>query len=162
MNGGALVDVAAGLVPGGGWVRTALRIAGKAWPYVAIAVLGVALLLTRGTLDRVKAEGRAAIADIGRASAERAAADARRGEAAASTYAARTAALQPIILRSKDTVTTYAQTPAGRTPCLAADRVHGLDELDRDLFTPPDPAGAARALHADPGAPPAGRIVDQR
>lgn len=155
-------DIAGAAVPGVGWVRTAWKVARKVWPYVAIAILAAALQLTRGTLERVKLEHKTELAELGRQSAEADARAARKGEAAAAGYADRLAAREPLIVRSKDTVNTYAQTPAGRTTCLGADRVHGLDELDASLFTPADPARAARALQADAGAPPGGRVGDQR
>lgn len=90
------------------------------------------------------------------ASADTRVADAQRVTAAVADYADRAAALQPIILRSHDTVTTYAQTPAGAAHCLSADRVLGLDAYDRALFPATAPAASAAPgqVHPDAGAPP--------
>ncbi|MEG3089487.1 hypothetical protein [Sphingomonas sp. PB4P5] len=75
---------------------------------------------------------------------------------AADNYAGRLADREPIILRSTDTVRTYAETPAGRVLCLAPDRVSGIDAFDRELFAAnPAPAGgSAGTVPADAGAPP--------
>lgn len=76
--------------------------------------------------------------------------------AALTTYADRLAAREPIILRSTETVRTYAQTDAGRAACLPADRVRGIDALDAELFAG-DPArsrGGRQAVLAN-GSPPA-------
>jgi hypothetical protein len=73
-----------------------------------------------------------------------------------------TAALQPIVVRSTDTVTRYADIPAGHALCLAPDRVSRLDQLDRELF-PPIAAGAgAGAVPAYGSALAVGRISEQR
>jgi len=75
--------------------------------------------------------------------------------AAVAGWAQRFADRQPIILRSHDTVTAYAQTPAGAALCLAPERVYGIDALDRALFPAGTPAGAgAAAVPAPAGAPP--------
>lgn len=78
---------------------------------------------------------------------------------ALTTFADRLADREPIILRSTDTVRTYAQTTAGRAACLPADRVRGIDALDAELFAN-DPVSAGRgeeALYGDADAPAAGR-----
>ena len=96
-----------------------------------------------------------------KAASDVAIANATRLATAADAYAQRTAALQPLIVHSKDTVTTYAQTPAGSAACSAPERVLGIDGLDAALFTPPATGGAV-ALPADAGAPPTGSVGDQR
>ena len=80
---------------------------------------------------------------------------------ASDTYAARTPALQSIIVRSTDTVRTYAKTSAGRASCLGADRVRGFDELDACIAAG---AAASRAepVPGDAGASPGGRDGDER
>ncbi|WP_128082373.1 hypothetical protein [Sphingomonas sp. Ant20] len=124
------------------------------------------LLLTRETLaDRtatLKAERAAWSAEIAKAEQLRAAAETRfavQQTTALTTFADRLASREPIILRSTDTVRTYAQTAAGRAACLPADRVRGIDALDAELFAD-DPAGASRgeeAVHGDADAPATGR-----
>ncbi|MEG8021783.1 hypothetical protein [Sphingomonas aerolata] len=124
------------------------------------------LLVTRGTLaDRtatLKAERTAMSAEI--AKSEQLLSDAEKRFAvqqatALTTFADRLANREPIILRSTDTVRTYAQTAAGRAACLPADRVRGIDALDTELFAS-DPASAGRGeetLHSDADAAAAGR-----
>ena len=74
---------------------------------------------------------------------------------ALTTFADRLANREPIILRSTDTVRTYAQTAAGRAACLPADRVRGIDALDAELFAgdPPSAGRGEEALHGDADAP---------
>jgi hypothetical protein len=74
------------------------------------------------------------------------------------TYATTLAARQPLIIHSKDTVTRYAQTDAGRILCRAAERVRDIDALDADLARDPSaPGRSSGALSSDATAPPAGR-----
>ena len=142
---------------GTGSVRVALKLA----PFVAIVALAVALMLTRATLARVKLEHQVTLAEQKQHSAEQRGAEQARVASASDAYAARTAALQPIIVRSTDTVRTYAETPAGRASCLGADRVRGLDELDASLAAG-TAAGSAEPVPGDAGASPGGRDGDQR
>ncbi len=74
------------------------------------------------------------------------------------TFAGTLASREPIILRSTETVRTYAQTDAGRAACLPADRVHGIDARDVELFASHSggAGGGEEALHSDAGSP-AGR-----
>ncbi len=135
------------------------------WAAPMIGLLA-GLLLTRETLaDRtatLKAERAAWSAEIAKAEQLRAAAETRfavQQTTALTTFADRLANREPIILRSTDTVRTYAQTAAGRAACLPADRVRGIDALDAELFAG-DPPGASRgeeALHGNADAPAAGR-----
>ena len=151
-------ETAIGAATGTGWVKIVLKIA----PYLAIAGLLAALLLTRAALDRVKLQAANTVLTTQRDAAKQEAANNGRLATAADGYAQRTAALQPIILHSKDTVTTYAQTPAGRVSCLGADRVHGIDDLDATLFTPAAAAGSVGAVQPLTSTSPAGRINSQR
>jgi hypothetical protein len=126
----------------------------------------VALHLTRGTLaDRtatLKSERAAWTAEIAKAEQLRAAAEKRfavQQNTALTTFADRLANREPIILRSTDTVRTYAQTDAGRAACLPADRVRGIDALDAELFAgdPASPGGSGKAVHGNAGTPAARR-----
>jgi hypothetical protein len=136
------------------------------WWAVPMIGLLTGLLLTRETLaDRtatLKAERAAWSAEIAKAEQLRAAAETRfavQQNTALTTFAERLANREPIILRSTDTVRTYAQTAAGRTACLPADRVRGIDALDAELFAgaPPSAGRGEEALHGNADAPAAGR-----
>ena len=126
----------------------------------------IGLLLTRARADdleaTLKAERTAWSAEIAKAEQLRSDAEKRfavQQSTALTTFADRLADREPIILRSTDTVRTYAQTTAGRAACLPADRVRGIDALDAELFAN-DPVSAGRgeeALHGDADAPAAGR-----
>lgn len=149
---------------------TALALLRRFWWAVPIAALVAALLLTRATLaDRTATlqQERAAWtqalrdADVRKVTAERN--YALRLSAAADSYATRLASIDPIIVRSTDTVRTYAQTDAGRARCLDADRVRGIDALDRDLAAATGAASrSADPVPADAGAAPVGRDRQQR
>ena len=135
------------------------------WP--ALIVLAMGLWVAR--LDRLRADYRqtltneraawsAAIADAEKARLADEARFARQQATAAQTYAASLTSRQPLIIHSKDTVTRYAQTDAGRVLCRAADRVRDIDALDADLAR--DPTASSRsegAVPTDGTAPPAGR-----
>ncbi|MCT8001223.1 hypothetical protein NZL82_04950 [Sphingomonas sanguinis] len=135
------------------------------WP--ALIVLAMGLWVAR--LDRLRADYRqtltneraawsAAIADADKARLADEARFARQQATAAQTYAASLAFRQPLIIHSKDTVTRYAQTDAGRALCRDADRVRDIDALDAALAR--DSATASRSGGAVPNdgtAPPAGR-----
>ena len=136
------------------------------WPAVPIVGLAVALLVTRTTLaDRtatLRTERAAWSAEIAKAEQLRAEAEKRfatQQTAALTTYADRLAAREPIILRSTDTVRTYAQTDAGRAACLPSVRVRGIDALDAELFAgdPASTSGGGQALHGNASSPAAGR-----
>ncbi|RMB51740.1 hypothetical protein C8J44_2759 [Sphingomonas sp. PP-CE-3A-406] len=132
------------------------------WWAVPMIGLLAALHFTRTTLaDRtatLRTERAAWTAEIAKAEQLRLDAEKRfasQQAAALTTYADRLAAREPIILRSTETVRTYAQTDAGRAACLPADRVRGIDALDAELFAG-DPArsrGGDQALSADLPAP---------
>ncbi len=134
----------------------------------ALPMLGLlaALHFTRETLaDRtatLKAERTAMSAEIVKAEQLRIDAEKRfalQQTTALTTFADRLANREPIILRSTDTVRTYAQTAAGRAACLPADRVRGIDALDAELFAsdPPSASRGEEALHGNADAPAAGR-----
>lgn len=135
------------------------------WP--ALIVLALGLWVAR--LDRLRADHlqtltneraawSAAISDGEKARSADEARFARQQAAAVQTYAAALAARQPLIIHSKDTVTRYAQTDAGRVLCRAADRVRDIDALDADLGRDPAaPDRSQRAVPADAAASPAGR-----
>ncbi|KQO50662.1 hypothetical protein [Sphingomonas sp. Leaf257] len=135
------------------------------WP--ALIVLAMGLWVAR--LDRLRADYRqtltneraawsAAIADAAKARLADEARFARQQATAAQTYAASLASRQPLIIHSKDTVTRYAQTDAGRALCRAPDRVRDIDALDALLAHDSGPPGGGRgAVPTDGSAPPAGR-----
>lgn len=106
----------------------------KLVPYTVIAALFAALMVTRSTLHNVRMDNALAAETVKATIAEQQAKWAQDGKAAAETYAKALADRQPIILRSTNEVTKYAQTPAGRAPCAAPDRVQGIDALDASLF----------------------------
>lgn len=137
-------------------------LARRFWWAVPIAGLLMALHLTRETLaDRtatLAAERTAWTSTLDRMDrdkAERERGWATQQASALTTYADRLAGREPIILRSTDTVRTYAQTDAGRAGCLGADRVRGIDALDADLFSAPSGGAGSgdAAVPADASAP---------
>ena len=146
-------------------LATVVLLLRRFWWAIPIVALAAALHFTRGTLaDRtatLKQERAAWTAEIDRAEKARLTAErdhALRLAAASDSYATRLAAIDPIIVRSTDTVRTYAQTDAGRARCLDADRVRGIDALDRDLAAAAGAtSGGNGALPAQPDAAPAGR-----
>lgn len=81
----------------------------------------------------------------------------RRVADATAAFADRIMAMRPVIVRSTDTVTKYAQTPAGAALCLSADRVLGIDAdaAALGLYSPGAAEGADRPVpaHADPDGP---------
>jgi len=135
------------------------------WAVLMIGLL-IGLLLTRARADdleaTLKAERVAWSAEIAKAEQLRTAAETRfavQQTTALTTFADRLANREPIILRSTDTVRTYAQTAAGRAACLPADRVRGIDSLDAELFAgdPPSASRGKEALHGNADAPATGR-----
>lgn len=144
---------------------TALTLLRRFWPALIVLALG----LWAARLDHLRADHlqtlanerlawSAAIADGEKARLADEARFAQQQAAAAQTYAATLAARQPLIIHSKDTVTRYAQTDAGRALCRAPDRVRDIDALDADLARDPVPsARSGRSVPPDGAAPPAGR-----
>ncbi len=138
----------------------------RLWWSVPMAGLLIGLLLTRARANdleaTLKAERTAMSAEIAKSEQLRSDAEKRfaiQQTTALTTFADRLANREPIILRSTDTVRTYAQTAAGRAACLPADRVLGLDALDAELFAsdPPSASRGEEALHGNADAPAAGR-----
>lgn len=135
------------------------------WPALIVLALGLwaaRLDRLRGdhlqTLTNERAAWTATLADAEKARLADEARFVQQQASAAQTYAATLAARQPLIIHSKDTVTRYAQTDAGRAVCRDADRVRDIDALDADLTR--DPAAPSRsggAVPADAAASPAGR-----
>lgn len=135
------------------------------WP--ALIVLAMGLWVARldhlradhlRTLTNERAAWTATIAAGDKARLADEARFSRQQTSAVQTYAASLAARQPIIIHSKDTVTRYAQTDAGRAVCRDADRVRDIDALDADLARDPASSGGSSGpLPADAAAPPAGR-----
>ncbi|MBD8677916.1 hypothetical protein [Sphingomonas sp. CFBP 13720] len=137
----------------------------RLWWLVPIVALAAGWLWT----DRKLADARLTIANerqahiqnVADADRAKAAAEVRYASAladAADQYAARLTARDPIILKSTDTVTRYAQTDAGRARCRGADRVRAIDELDAELAEPPATASSgADTLSTDATTPPVRR-----
>ncbi|CAM3285183.1 MULTISPECIES: hypothetical protein [Sphingomonas] len=135
------------------------------WP--ALVVLAMGIWVAR--LDHLRADYRQTLTNERAAQTEAIAAGerarladqvrfAQQQAAATQTYAATLAARQPLIIHSKDTVTRYAQTDAGRALCRAPDRVRDIDALDALLARDPAaPGSSGGAVPADGTAPPAGR-----
>ncbi|QBE91503.1 hypothetical protein DRN02_005295 [Sphingomonas paucimobilis] len=135
------------------------------WPAALVLLVGLWIWRLdtlradyRQTLTNERAAWSMAIADSEKARSADEARFARQQAAGAQTYAAALAARQPLIIHSKDTVTRYAQTDAGRVLCRAADRVRDIDALDTDLARDTWTTGrSGRAVPADTAASPAGR-----
>ncbi|MFV0922722.1 hypothetical protein ACR720_04445 [Sphingomonas parapaucimobilis] len=135
------------------------------WPAVIVLALGLwAARLDHlradhlQTLTNERAAWSATIADAEKSRLADEAWFAQRLAAAAQAYSATLAARQPIIIHSRDTVTRYAQTDAGRALCRAPDRVRDIDALDTLLARDPTAPGGGRwSLPSDAAAPPAGR-----
>ncbi len=70
-------------------------------------------------------------------------------------YAERVSSAEPVVVRSKETVTRYAATPAGTVLCLAADRVLGIEADRAALFAgyPAAAQGGFATVPPDPAAP---------
>ncbi|MCT8003000.1 hypothetical protein NZL82_14055 [Sphingomonas sanguinis] len=116
----------------------------RLWPFAAVAAMGLWVARVdhlradyRLTLTNERAAWTESIAAADRARMNAQAGYADRLASAAQGYAADLANRQPIILRSRDTVTRYEQTDAGRALCLAAYRVRGAAEDRNALFADP-------------------------
>ena len=127
------------------WVQAAWKLI----PWAISVGLAIGLLLTIAQLRLERAECQRDRAQAEAAAAAIEAANAARKSAAADAFAQRTVALQPIILGSNQKADSYAQTPAGRAPCLAIDRVQSIlaDRAALFAFTP-----ASRAERVPAGA----------
>lgn len=143
----------------------ALALLRRFWP--ALVVLALGLWAARldhlradhlQTLTNERAAWSSAIADADKARLADEVRFARQQAAATQTYAAALAARQPLIIHSKDTVTRYAQTDAGRVLCRDPYRVRDIDALDADLArNPAAPGRGGGAVPADAAAPAGGR-----
>lgn len=132
----------------------AIALVRQHWKLAVIAGLVALFLVTRaernGARQALTTEKAERKADHDRAERQRA--DQERGFAltivdAVERQAARTAAREPIIVHSTNTVREYAQTDAGRAHCLGADRVRGLDAF-LSALTSADPAPAESRAQA--------------
>lgn len=139
-------------------VEGALSFLWRHWRIVgwalSVAAMGIALMLAHANARHFKKlfENREQIIrEMKLAAAEQEAANKARIADAAKEYADRAAALQPIIVRSKETVHAYAQTPAGRAVCLDAGRVRDIEAFDSALNDPPASGRSAGAV-PDTGA----------
>lgn len=110
---------------------------------IAIALLTAALGITRNTLHNVRQANKLAEQTRIAVAAKREVAWQAKLSDERGRYAADMANRQPIILHSKDTVTRYAQTPAGKSACLDANRVRGIDGFDTDIATTASRGSAA-------------------
>lgn len=144
---------------------TWLALLRRFWPALIVLALGLwAARLNHlradhlQTLTNERAAWSAAIADGDKARLADEARFSRQQASAAQTYAAALAARQPLIIHSKDTVTRYAQTDAGRAVCRDADRVRDIDALDADLARySAAPGRSGGAVPPDAAASPAER-----
>ena len=135
------------------------------WPVAVVLLVGLWIWRLdalradyRLTLTNERAAQTEAIAAGERARLADQARFAQQQASAAQTYAATLAARQSLIIHSKDTVTRYAQTDAGRALCRAPDRVRDIEALDALLARDSAPSGrSGGAVPADGAAPPAGR-----
>lgn len=115
-----------------------LKLGIKLLPYAVIALLAVGLTVTRATLHDVRLTYAVAQANEKAAQEADKEADAEKAAKASQDYAERIQNIQPIILHNKETVREYSQTPAGAAPCLSTDRVSGINESRRELFSAPE------------------------
>lgn len=119
---------------------------------IAITLLTAALGITRNTLHNVRQANKLAEQTRIAVAAKREAAWQAKLSDERGRYATDLANRQPIILHSKDTVTRYAQTPAGKSACLDANRVRGIDGFDTDIAT--TAARGSAAVHDTASAAP--------
>ena len=132
------------------------------WWALPLVALAGGLVVTRARLADTRAtlaaERTAWSAEVTRAEQQQLRTELRYQQqvgAAAGAYADRLAVREPVIVRSTDTVRTYAQTDAGRAPCLGPERVRGIDALDAELAGDPGATpGGADAVPANSDLPP--------
>ncbi|MBB4152883.1 hypothetical protein GGQ80_000771 [Sphingomonas jinjuensis] len=135
------------------WGKLLVGAGGFALTAFLVFVYGAACEERGRLAERVDGRDRQLVAQA--KAAELAIAGERRVAAAIGAYAERAAALKPIILNSHSTVERFASTPEGAARCLGAERLHGIDLLDRSLFPFPDAAdGNDDRVPADAGASP--------
>lgn len=137
---------------GRGWLILAVALA-AGWIWTAMQLADVRLTLANERTVRVQD-----LADADRARAAVELANAQRLTVATETFANRLAAIDPIVLRSTDTVREYEKTDAGRVLCRSPDRVRAVDALDAELAQAArSPGGGADTVRSDAAAPAAGR-----
>ena len=105
---------------------------------IVLLALTIALLAAKSDARHWRKKHDAAALQIERMNAQAAKQEAdaaKRVAQAAQDYAERSVALEPIIIKSRDTVREYAQTDSGRAVCLPAERVRGIQDDDRALET---------------------------
>lgn len=130
-----------------------LQIALKPAPWLAIAVLTTALLITRNTLHEARLADKTAEMTRRAEVAERGAAWAAQQITAIQDFADRQAMRGAIITNAREDNRLYAKTSAGSAACLAADRVRGIDAFYSALATSPAKPGTGAVPHADRAAP---------
>lgn len=84
--------------------------------------------------------------------------------AAQTHYSERIETVRPFLVTNKETVTRYAETPAGRMLCLVPERVLGIEQTRTGLFpqTTVTAGDGARALLAEPASEGLGGSDEQR
>lgn len=126
------------------------------WWIIPVAVLGLLLVLAKADARHWEKLAKACemrIEVAKREAAEQAAANQKRLADATADFAARTAAAEPIILRSRETIREFSQTDAGRAQCLDASRVDGVRRDREALFASDDPGAPERGAGAVPAGP---------
>jgi hypothetical protein len=115
------------------------------WTMSLGLAVGVMFMSAQLRLERAECRGDRAQAEATAARTE--AANEARKSVAADAFVQRTVALQPIILGSNQKADFHAQTPAGRAPCLAGDRLQSIraDRTALFAFTPASRAGRVPA-----------------
>ncbi|RYG90102.1 MAG: hypothetical protein EON59_00540 [Alphaproteobacteria bacterium] len=116
------------------------------WWILPAAALALWALIERGNarhFEKLHLQDAALIERAKRESAEQLAKNERRVADATADYAARAVAQEPIILKSRETIREYAQTPAGAAQCLDAARADGVRASRNALFAGDD-TGAAQ------------------
>ena len=125
-------------------------------PYIAgaLIIIGLVIGIDHRGYQRGLHRRDAEIAAMQAAAAKQEAQNAEKVAQAANDYAAKVSAMQPIILRSTDKVTTYAQTPAGRAECLDASRVSTILEDRAALAAASTGSNGSLPARTDPATQP--------
>jgi hypothetical protein len=124
---------------------------------VSVAIMSVQLVIAWGDSahwEKLAVNRQLLIEKAKREAAEQRAKIAERYATALDGHTERVTAMEPVIVHSRDTVREYAQTPAGRTTCLPAERVQLLERDDRALEAA-SRAGSGESAVPDPADPPA-------
>lgn len=107
-------------------VPAQIRIFLEIIPYVIILGLLLGLQATRGTLQRERDAHTIEISNLKAAQAAKEKSWADQQKVAIETYTEKLQDLQPVIVNSIDAGKAYANTPAGKQPCLTSSRVHDI------------------------------------